>query len=985
MADEKEILITLKLEQSNQNKRTEKALETQNKRLAKIIKQAPLEGEKGYEALSKEIDKANKLYSENLATLKKVRKERRTGNKEVKAATDSLKGMSKQLKEIDTQYRLLTKAERKTPFGRKLKKEVKNLRGELKRAEKGIGDFRRGVGDYTRVLGVLGGSMGGIAVSVQTLSGVFRGLNGSLKGASKGFKALLLTLGPIAAIIGVIAAAMSRFQSVIDAFSEKLAGVSAAFDVISERVGRLGAAFEKLYDLDFSGFAESFKQAFTGIGDEIANEFKLAIKLKEDYNKLLDDEIAAIVPLAQLNLEIAEARKKAQELEKTNQKEALAQLDEAILKTKERGDIELDLAQRRTKILRDQINQTDELTTRQDREELQNQIKSELILRKRVADEIRGLQRVRQKFIKVEKDETSQLDKLLARQTELSKVIKEQILLGQDTTKSAEEQRAIIQRLKEVEEEYKNVLGETAEVVQFQKNSVNDYNDQLQKLQATLANTTVGSKAYLDTEQKIARVTAKRNAATGELNESLKRLTETQSNAIQDLEGLETELRLREENLMLLKQTTDATQEGAAERMEIEKQTNKDIEQAQQQRLKDELEALKEQKADIDSSLQEELALYADNEDKKTELYLQAQLARDEITRREFDLRKRLIEAETENVKEELSEQTQKALRSEEGKRSARERTLDFVSNAGSAAASILNSFVEKETAAYLEGINTREEAALKEADRVGKTEEEKQEIREQFEEERIALEKRAANERKAIALAEAAVDIAAAVIKVLPTPALVPYVLGLGALQVATIAAAQFAEGGKVNSQNEKLIQPLQTMAFATGGIANSTVPVQLHGGKITMVPNIPALSNGDNILATVAKGETILNPPQVEALGGSSVMAAIGVPGYARGGKIQHTGFKTFESFHNKYTPRFTSSAIRAHAYNTGGIAVANQIRQLSSNEETLFNDEYFERMGVIFRENIKEGIEESDLSNQINRNNERQQQQQQRQTLG
>ncbi len=81
-------------------------------------------------------------------------------------------------------------------------------------------------------------------------------------------------------------------------------------------------------------------------------------------------------------------------------------------------------------------------------------------------------------------------------------------------------------------------------------------------------------------------------------------------------------------------------------------------------------------------------------------------------------------------------------------------------------------------------------------------------------------------------------------------------------ALNIAQINAQQFAEGGKALEK--------------------------LPNGKIRYNPNIKTLSNGDNILATVRKGEVILNEEQQKRLGGDSVFRSIGVPGFASGGKV-------------------------------------------------------------------------------------------------
>lgn len=58
----------------------------------------------------------------------------------------------------------------------------------------------------------------------------------------------------------------------------------------------------------------------------------------------------------------------------------------------------------------------------------------------------------------------------------------------------------------------------------------------------------------------------------------------------------------------------------------------------------------------------------------------------------------------------------------------------------------------------------------------------------------------------------------------------------------------------------------------FAAGGLVNGGFPIKR--------------SNGDNVLATLKKGEVVLNDEHQMRLGGPSIFRAIGVPGFASGG---------------------------------------------------------------------------------------------------
>lgn len=91
--------------------------------------------------------------------------------------------------------------------------------------------------------------------------------------------------------------------------------------------------------------------------------------------------------------------------------------------------------------------------------------------------------------------------------------------------------------------------------------------------------------------------------------------------------------------------------------------------------------------------------------------------------------------------------------------------------------------------------------------------------------------------------------------------PFTIPQAIATGifaAIQTATIAA-----------------QPL-----ATGGV------VGISGRRVTDRQNMPTRGNGDNVLATVKRGEVVLNQRQQAALGGAQTFRAIRVPGFATGG---------------------------------------------------------------------------------------------------
>lgn len=133
----------------------------------------------------------------------------------------------------------------------------------------------------------------------------------------------------------------------------------------------------------------------------------------------------------------------------------------------------------------------------------------------------------------------------------------------------------------------------------------------------------------------------------------------------------------------------------------------------------------------------------------------------------------------------------------------------------------------------------------------------------------REKIEKERAKRAKARAIIESIIQTALAVVQALPDPVTATLAGIAGAAATATIAAQPLAKGGKVGELSGDVVQ------FAAGG-------------KVTNRGNIKPLSNGDNVLATLKTGEVVLNKGQQRALGGPATFAAIGVPGFALGGRV-------------------------------------------------------------------------------------------------
>jgi len=139
-----------------------------------------------------------------------------------------------------------------------------------------------------------------------------------------------------------------------------------------------------------------------------------------------------------------------------------------------------------------------------------------------------------------------------------------------------------------------------------------------------------------------------------------------------------------------------------------------------------------------------------------------------------------------------------------------------------------------------------------------------------QHEAQKLEIERQAFEKEKDIKRKQALMEMALGIARIW-SQAGVNFILGAAlsaalvattALQISQINAQQFAGGGKVLKS--------------------------LPNGKVVYSPNIKTQPNGDNVLATVKTGEVILNKDQQKRLGGDKTFRAIGVPGFAGGGKV-------------------------------------------------------------------------------------------------
>lgn len=253
-----------------------------------------------------------------------------------------------------------------------------------------------------------------------------------------------------------------------------------------------------------------------------------------------------------------------------------------------------------------------------------------------------------------------------------------------------------------------------------------------------------------------------------------------------------------------------------------------------------------------------------------------------DVPQEEFD--KILLARQTLNTQlAELEEaQTAKLEQEAEKRAEVRQKGLEFALNSVNDVVGGIGQIAELANAAEARRLEALQEERQKNIESLNQELQNASGLEKAFLEQRVEEETKAAEEiaaaqeraRKEAAIAQKAISITQAIINTalaitqalasLPPPAsfVTAAITGaLGAVQIATIAA-----------------QPL-----ATGGIVGFN-----NGGRVNQPQNISTQPNGDNVLATLKRGEVVLNQRQQTALGGSKTFRSIGVPGFQSGGIV-------------------------------------------------------------------------------------------------
>lgn len=321
-----------------------------------------------YDSLSKAAEEnggATRLQQDTMEQLQQRMKEQKqvvsTLTKEVqnnykvmREEEGSLVALRAELSNLTKQYDALSRAEREGAAGQELQNKINAITTEIKGSEEATQRYYRNVGNYAmKVVPMLEqqvpalsaaragwSAMSDIAKasademknitatfiqstkSMQGMTVAQKAATVATSGLTAGMKILKVAListgiGAIVVALGSLVAYFQKTQQGVEMASKAMAGLGAVVDVIIDRAGKLGKAFVQLMSGDFKGAAESAKGAFQGVGEEIKNETKQAVALKDAANQLEKQEASLEAKRAAQKVTLAELKRTADDTTKS--------------------------------------------------------------------------------------------------------------------------------------------------------------------------------------------------------------------------------------------------------------------------------------------------------------------------------------------------------------------------------------------------------------------------------------------------------------------------------------------------------------------------------------------------------------------------------------------------------------------------------------------------------------------------------------------
>lgn len=640
------------------------------------------------------------VIQENNESIRVLNKEIQNNIKIQKEKEGAAKALRAELSNLTAEYDSLSRAERQSAKGKELQDKINAVTDELKGAEEETQRFYRNVGNYTEA--IIQANQAQIPFYSEIVSGVSalnslrkyfvdvrgefisiievykagteqaKSFSGAQKAAittsnllSAALKVLKLAfistgIGAIVVLLGSLVTWLAKTQKGVEVLSNIMTSFGAVINVIIDRVSKFGGALAKIFSGDFSGGAKDMKDAFSGIGDEIANDAKQAWKLNDALQQLDKMEVMLSMRRSANKAQIEELKKLSEDTTQSAE-DRLKAIEKAYKMEQEDLELQTQVAEQRLANTLGYTEMNDEVRKLIDSIKEGNISADEMIGKLGISEStIEDLREFREQFNALQELQESSYTRQTEQQNKLNTIKKE----AADKAKSLRDKE--LEEIRKAEDELLELVKDGREK---QSQEINiQYNRQIEDLRSRLrTETDLTTKARTAINQQIAALEQQKNQALQKLSdeelekelENRQKLISLQLEAVK--EGSEQEYQLRIQQLVAARDV-ELNQKELTEQMKlaIVAKYNKQIDDLSEQH---EAEILQKQKEAIQLRYETEIAQAHGNEQEILRIKLeQKQEELDAIQQLEgesteaFNLRKIEMQNEYLATKQELAE-----------------------------------------------------------------------------------------------------------------------------------------------------------------------------------------------------------------------------------------------------------------------------------------------------------------------------------------
>lgn len=399
----------------------------------------------------------------------------------------------------------------------------------------------------------------------------------------------------------------------------------------------------------------------------------------------------------------------------------------------------------------------------------------------------------------------TETERLNREQSDLKKTIEENIATNKPYQDELDRLILVTQKMADNSTKLAGVQAALDEATRkYANGSLADYDNKLSKLQENQKNLTIGSEGYLQVQQQIAALESERATLLELLQQDTAALANTTNENISNLGIVEAQNRAYDSARAQLAAIPANAKNAAEETKRIQEELATELERIDLNSLRTQLANVDSRIAGLDAAKAEEMRKYGNSEATRAAIDLKYSALKSELLLESANLNKEVLEQEVSDAQEAADKKTEISQEELDRRKKALDQAIDLTSAATSSTFQIINNLNAQAAQQQLDRLQQQEDAAIKEAERTGATEEQKTRIKEEFEKKRTEIEKKESAQRKALAIAEAVAQTALNVIKALGLPpipganiAAAAIAGALGALQIAVIASQKFAKGG--------------------------------------------------------------------------------------------------------------------------------------------------------------------------------------------